>query len=122
MHDDTNMTVLQKMLDAAALRHRVIAHNLANANTPGYRRREVRFNEQLAAALQARDAERLAAVRPVVAESEEAATRPDGGNVTTERELADLMQNSLLYNACTQLLSSRIAAYRAAISGDSRTA
>ena len=34
---------LQQLLDTGSLRHRVIAQNVANVNTPGYKRLEVRF-------------------------------------------------------------------------------
>ena len=40
--------VLSRVLDTAALRHRVIAQNVANVNTPGYRRLEVTFEDELA--------------------------------------------------------------------------
>src|SRR4029079_13125873 len=43
--------LLSQTLDAAALRHRVIAQNVANVNTPGYRRLEVSFEADLARAL-----------------------------------------------------------------------
>jgi flagellar basal-body rod protein FlgB len=119
--EDPSLLTLQKLLDTAALRHKVIANNLANVNTPGYQRREVRFGDHLARALAAGDTEALRTLRPQVVRSADPPLRADGSNVALERELADLMKNSLVYNTCTQLLASRLAAYRAAISGDSRT-
>ena len=120
MGDDLTFGLLSKMLDGAVLRHRVIANNLANANTPGYQRRVVSFSEELGRAVASRDAEALRAARPTVRLSDEPASRPDGNNVSTERELADLMHNQLLFSTCTQLLSARIAAYRSAITGETR--
>jgi len=96
--EDISFLALQKLLDAAALRQRVIANNLANVNTPGYCRRVVKFDDHLAKALATGDIGQLRAWR---------------------RELADLMKNTLIYNACTRLLSARIEAYRAAITGQS---
>jgi len=121
MTNDTSFTVLQKVLDTATLRHKVIANNIANVNTPGYHRREVCFQDELARLAATGDGERLAAARPEVLESHEGPFRADGNNVNVERELADLMKNALVYRTCTQLLSSRIAGYRAAISGQSAT-
>lgn len=121
MVNDVQVTLLGKVLDAAALRHKVIANNLANANTPGYQRRVVSFGDHLAEALRSGDVRRLEAAGAQVVKSGDAPRRPDGNNVSAERELADLMKNSLIYNACTRVLSTRLAAYRAAISGDSRT-
>ena len=119
--NDLSVVTLQKMLDAASLRHRVIANNVANANTPGYQRREVSFSEQLAKAASTGDLAALRTARPTVVRSDAPALRSDGNNVSLERELADLMKNTLLYNTCTHLLSLRLASYKAAISGDSRS-
>ena len=119
MMEDLSFVALQKLLDAAALRQKVIANNLANVNTPGYCRRVVKFDDHLARALAGGDLEQLRQWRPTVAKSHDPALRPDGNNVSLERELADLMKNTLLYNACTRLLSARIEAYRAAITGQS---
>jgi len=122
MIDDPNLGLLQKMLDAASLRHRVVANNIANVNTPGYQRRVVHFREQLAQAIAGGDTARIAELRPEIQVSSAGPTRPDGNNVTLERELADLMKNALVYKTCTQLLSARIASYRAAITGHSMRA
>ena len=52
---DTNVfdyvNVLDKALDASALRHEAISNNLANADTPNYKRQDVNFEVQLAKAL-----------------------------------------------------------------------
>ena len=50
--DPLGLNLLSHVLGAAGLRHRVIAQNIANVNTPGYRRLEVTFEEDLARALQ----------------------------------------------------------------------
>ncbi len=47
----TNLPLVQKTMDAAMLRGRVIANNIANVNTPGFRRVEVAFEEELRSAL-----------------------------------------------------------------------
>ena len=50
-----------RALDAYALRHQTISNNLANVNTPGYKRQEVRFEDQLAGALSASKSRRAMA-------------------------------------------------------------
>ena len=47
----TNLPVINRAMDAAMLRANVISNNIANVNTPGYRRVEVKFEEQLREAL-----------------------------------------------------------------------
>lgn len=51
LFDKTNLGLLNKSLDASMLRSRVIANNIANVNTPGYRRVEVSFENELKNAL-----------------------------------------------------------------------
>ncbi|HID12005.1 MAG TPA: flagellar basal body rod protein FlgB, partial [Candidatus Latescibacteria bacterium] len=50
--DRTSIPLLAKALDAYTLRQRAIADNIANSETPGFRRREVRFEEELRRALE----------------------------------------------------------------------
>ena len=47
----TNLPVIKNSLDAAMLRSRTVANNIANVNTPGYRRVEVSFEKELREAL-----------------------------------------------------------------------
>lgn len=51
LFNKTNLSVVNRAMDAAMLRGKTIANNIANINTPGYRRLEVKFEEQLRNAL-----------------------------------------------------------------------
>jgi flagellar basal-body rod protein FlgB len=110
----SGLGVLTQLMDASALRHRVIAQNVANVNTPGYRRREVTFEADLVKALASPGP--VAQVKPqvVVADGPE---RVDGNTVDIDREMGDLSKNALLFQAAAQIVSSRVASLRAAISG-----
>jgi flagellar basal-body rod protein FlgB len=107
--------LLSQVLSAAGLRHRVIAQNVANVNTPGYRRLEVRFEEDLARAL-ANPLAGASGAKPtvIVADGPE---RVDGNTVDIDREMNDLAKNALLYQAAAQIVTSRLASIRAAIAG-----
>jgi flagellar basal-body rod protein FlgB len=114
---ETNVSglgVLAQMLDAAALRHRVIAQNVANVNTPGYRRREVTFEADLAKALAAPGPTAPVKPKVVIADGPE---RVDGNTVDIDLEMNSLSKNALLYQAATQVIANRVAALRSAISG-----
>lgn len=108
--------VLARLMDAAALRHRVLAQNVANVNTPGYTRREVTFEADLAKALDAPNGS-AAAVKPAVTVDETSPERVDGNNVDIDREMGALSKNALLYQAAAQIVASRVASLRAAITG-----
>ncbi len=109
----SGLTTLAHILDAASLRHRVIAQNVANVNTPGYRRLAVAFSDDLAAALATPGANPQ---RPKVV-VEDGPERVDGNTVDIDREMGDLAKNALLYQAAAQIITSRIASQRAAIAG-----
>jgi len=109
------MDLLARVLDGAAFRHQVIAQNVANVNTPGYRRRAVVFEETLAHALEQPSVD-LRRVQPRVV-IDDGPMRVDGNTVDIEREMNDLNRNALLYQAAAQVLASRLASLRAAVSG-----
>jgi flagellar basal-body rod protein FlgB len=51
LFNKTNLPMVRNALDAAMLRTRAISNNIANVNTPGYRRTEVSFENELREAL-----------------------------------------------------------------------
>ncbi len=97
-----------RALDAYALRHQTISNNLANINTPGYKRQEVHFEDQLAGALAARNAPAAGAlnsvsqVAPTVATIGSTSLRADGNNVDMESENIDLAVNTLRFETLSQ--------------------
>ena len=48
---DTTQLALERASQGVSLRQRTVAENLANANTPGYRRRDVEFHDALDSAM-----------------------------------------------------------------------
>lgn len=119
---------LQRALDGAVRRHQAIAENIANVDTPGYKRVEVEFETALRAALageeQGSDLIRthprhlgkgpggLAEARPSAYRVTETTGRADGNNVDIDSEMAKLAENTLLYNSLTQVLGRRLAMLR----------
>ncbi len=108
-------------LEAASLRHQVISNNLANAETPNYKRQDVRFEEELAKAL---DHETVGSrktgfgsIRPAVVKVGGTSTRLDGNNVNMELEAAHLAENTLKYEVMTQSLSGYYSGLKGVING-----
>lgn len=116
-----NYQLARKLLDAAALRHEAIATNVANAETPGFRRIDVTpdFGVQLKARMAAGDFAKTAqTIRPQLAEDSTArSVRPDGNTVEIERELLMMNRNVVEYNYLTDLVSSNIKQLKMAITG-----
>ena len=103
---DTVHVALERAIHGSSLRHEALAQNLANVNTPGYRRQDVDFHSALQAAMPAgRDA---VATTPIAASTDgSAAMRPDGNTVDVDSEAANLAENALEYQALAQVLRAR---------------
>lgn len=103
---DTVHVALERAIQGAGLRQQSLAANLANVNTPGYRRQDVDFHTALQAAMPAgRDA---VASMPIAATVDDAAPmRADGNSVDVDHESANLAQNALEYEALAQVLRAR---------------
>src|ERR1700753_159563 len=89
--------IARKLLHAAALRQEAIASNIANAETPGYRRLDLApdFASQLKASLADGGANSLDDVTPTLAEDPHARSmRPDGNTVEIEQEMVAMNRNS----------------------------
>ena len=108
--------LLSRLLDAAALRHRVIAQNVANVNTPGYRALEVDFEDALARQLE-RGGDLAAMTPPRIVEATDARPRADGNTVDIDAQMGQLNKNSLLYGLYSQVMATKMAMMRRAISG-----
>jgi flagellar basal-body rod protein FlgB len=117
IHGDMQINLLGRLLDVASLRHRTIAQNVANVNSPGYRQLDVSFEDAFSQKLAHGDVEGAMEVREQVAEGVGGATRADGNNVDIDLEMGQLNKNSLLYHTFMQLLNARLATMRSAISG-----
>ena len=100
--------VLLRALDGLALRHRVVASNLANQSTPGYKRLEVSFEDQL------ERASRGGSFEPSVTRDTSAGDA-DGNNVVPEDEVGALTRVEIVYRTLSQALSMKSALMRAAI-------
>ena len=109
--------LLGKVLDGAALRQRVLAHNLANLNTPGYTRQDVEFRQILADAVKSKSETALAQASPRVQEDTTAPVRPDGNNVSLQTELGYIAGNGLLYDFATRATTAQYRMLLSAIRG-----
>jgi len=112
----------KKQLDAIALRQDAIASNIANLETPGYKRLDVApaFNSELERACAARDPGQIAALKPeLTVDPNAAAVSPDGNTVNLESELLEMNKNSLAGTLQTQLITTDFYRLRMAITGKS---
>lgn len=113
---DTTQLALQRAAQGVSLRQQTIAENLANANTPGYRRRDVEFHAALGDAL-ANGKQALSELTFDPEVDETAPLRGDGSNVDLDKEQSTMAQVGLEYDALVQVMRARIAITKMAIGG-----
>jgi len=116
---DTTYILLKKMCNICVLRHRVIANNIANVDTPGFQARRVVFEEKLKNALRvANTKENLQNITPEIRiDDVTRSLREDLNNVDIEKEMVRLSVNSLRYSIYIQLLDKKLEKIKLAIKG-----
>ena len=116
-----NYQLAAKLLDASALRQQAIAANIANAETPGYRRLDIApdFAAQLKATLDdGHVSGSTASLKPVLADDPHArSVRPDGNSVEMEHELIAMNRNAVEYDYLSEVVTRNIKQLKLAISG-----
>ncbi len=101
---------IERGLDAAWLRNNVISQNIANVDTPGYKRKVVQFEEFLSSEMKTgrishgRSGLSGDGIR-IIEDPAESSYRSDGNNVDIENEMALLAANSLRYNTLIQRIN-----------------
>ena len=118
------INVLNRAADAAWQRNEAISNNIANVDTPGYRRKRVNFEETFrrkleAAALTGKNEDVRQAIQSSKSYVVEDAhtTRADGNGGNADVEDTELTRTALQYQYLTQSLSGDIVRYRSAIKG-----
>ena len=101
--------LIKNGLSAADLRSRTIANNIANINTPGYKRKYVSFEETLDNISEEGKIE--------VKEDESISVRTDGNNVDLENEKVNQAANTLMYNSLVEITNIKLEMAKSAITG-----
>jgi flagellar basal-body rod protein FlgB len=132
--DDLTTEVLTAALRGTNARNTAIANNVANSETPGYKRIDISFEAALAEALQsdrkrlsrgssamsAFDSDTTRAIddfAPAVHSIDTTTMRVDGSNVDPDDEMAQLSANQLANQTIVSLLDKRFGQFRTAIMG-----
>lgn len=123
--------MLEKALDAAWMRNEAISNNIANVNTPGFKKSYVKFEELL---IDAADKFQISGIKkdekfipigkdrkisasPEIVKEKFTSMRRDGNNVDIDVEMAELAKNTIKYNALIAQLSKEFSKIKLAING-----
>jgi len=110
------MNLLERFLDVTSQRHKLVTANMANIDTPGYRTKDLDFREQMHQAVADGDANFLPVARSVPGLLE----RPDGNNVSLDREGLLLAEVQMQFGLGIQLLHHEFQSLLSAINEGSK--
>jgi len=94
-------------MKAEELRHNAIANNIANLQTPGYRRVDVKFEELLAKALDSSGNVDLSEIEAQIYQPKTTAVKSNGNDVSLEVEVGEMVKNSLRHKAFIRILQKK---------------
>lgn len=120
LFQQTNYQAAKALMGAAEMRHEAIASNLANVETPHYKRIDLEgsFERRFVSSLQRGQTSEFANIRATVGVDRKAKpTRADGNTVQLEKELLALNRNSLQHSFVTDRISGTMARLSLAIRG-----
>ena len=104
---DPTMANLARYMDLLSTRQRLVTSNMANADTPGYKTKDIDFQFEFASLAQGLD--------PQTMEPSGLVEKPDGNNVNVDREARMLAENAMRFNVASTLVRGQIKAIRSAI-------
>jgi flagellar basal-body rod protein FlgB len=94
-------------IKAESLRQKANANNVANLQTPGYRRADIKFKELLAKALDSPGDVDLSEIEAEIYQPKNTSVKSDGNDVSLEFEIGELVKNSLRYKTYIRLLQKK---------------
>lgn len=98
---------LERYMDLLSVRQKLVASNVANADTPGYKTKDIDFQGELQRHMENTPAETV--------DVKNLQTRNDGNNVNVDREARLLSENAIRFQMASQLMKSQIRAVKSAI-------
>jgi len=97
---------LERYMDLLSMRQKLVASNIANADTPGYHTQDIDFQSEFLNA---------AGGSPRVTEVPDLAIKNDGNDVSLDREARLLAENALRFQLASNLLRAQMRVVRSAI-------
>jgi flagellar basal-body rod protein FlgB len=120
---DSGFNILERIINGTNMRHRVLTSNIANADTPNYKAKDINFKEFVEGA----EVEMKTTAPGHISTSagtagasgtmktEKSGSWGDSNNVELDMEIAKMTENGLLHDAGVKLLSTKMRMYRNAL-------
>lgn len=110
-----NIDVMNKALDANMLRYSMLTNNIANAETVGYKRQDVKFQDVLAKQVETKGINKIdiTQLEPVIyTDDANYSSRLDGNNVDIDQETSELSKTKLRYDVLIERTNSQLSRYK----------
>ncbi len=119
---DKGFDVLHNILNATSERQKVLVSNIANAETPGYKAKDIKFDNMVNKEMKllTTSSGHMNKTGSSSSGRVEVDNRPawgDGNNVELNNELAKMQENLLRHNAAIKIINKKIGMYKSAIKG-----
>jgi len=101
------LDIIEAGIKAENIRQKAIANNIANLETPGYRRIDVEFEQLLAKCLNSAGVVDLSEVEPQIYRPKQTPVKSNGNDVNLEAEVGEMIKNTLRHKAYIRLLSKK---------------
>jgi len=101
------INILDAGIKAETLRQKAIANNVANAETPGYRRIDVKFEDLLTKHLSKNGEVDIRDIEPEIFQPKDTAVKSNGNDVNWQNEVGNMVKNSLRHKAYVRLLEKK---------------
>jgi len=121
LYDRESYQMAQVLMDKSVLKHQAIAANIANIETPGYKRVDLdkTFETQLQGLLHNGDTEALGQFQhKLTIDTDSPSVRPDGNNVQLEDEMLAMNRNALEYEFLSKYVGKAFGRINTAITGN----
>jgi flagellar basal-body rod protein FlgB len=102
---------LERYLDLLSTRQRLVASNISNADTPGYKTQDIDFQFEFMSLVKGQE--------PQAIDAQGLKEKHDGNNVSLDREARLLAENAMRFNVASTLLRSKLRTVQEAIQGGS---
>ena len=106
---------LEAGIRAESLRQKAITNNVANLQTPGYRRLDVEFEQLLAKSLDSNGSADLGEAIPQLYQPKQTPVKSNGNDVSLEAEVGEMVKNTLRHKLFVRLLQKKYMAMQVAI-------
>jgi flagellar basal-body rod protein FlgB len=103
----STLALIEAGIKAESLRQKAIASNIANLETPGYRRIDVRFEQLLADTLNSKGVFDISELEPQLYRPNQTPVKANGNDVNLETEVGELVKNTLRHKTYIRVLNKK---------------